>query len=348
MLVEDIVANEKNDPPKYFKYSYNKENKLVPKTTMYCPNWIKIPETFPVETKIAEDELKSKPQYLHLEGIEENGEGVAHVEYFDGPRKSCILSSVVFGPGKLLCVDLFTGERPFKNIEPTLRSDLTHKSALSKLFDLEFLASTMNIEVQDQQNHRPRFYCIAAAGLLLGQGQLTQRDLDDAISKAGNYLLDIPEDVDIQDDEDKVTYGENRREPDEGLNQTVNRAAGNKKDGDNTWANLSSLISVLHFCNTRHVSLYWAGDATESLELALVNGNFFPSNSRYPVKVAKWSHHGAKHSNPEKVFNILNPERCIVSAGVMHGYTHPRKPPRYSDASPKPDLLTINRSFGYQ
>ncbi len=357
MLVEDIAAN-KNAPTKYFRYYYNKKDKPVPKTTLYCPNWIKIPETLPVETKIAEDELKSKPQYLHLEGIEKHGEGVAHVEYVDGTsNKSCILSKVLFGPGKLFCVDLFTGDRPAE-INPALTSDLSYKVTMAGLFDLENLAAWMNMGLQD---HRPRFYCIAAAGLVLGR-KLSQKDVDDAFVAAAEYLNEIPNDVDIQDEEDEKRYGVNDREPDEedtlryrgnyrkpdeGFQQTVNRAAGNQKDGDNTWANLSSMISVLHFYKTTHVSLYWAGDATESLERTLVNGKFFPSDSKYPVKVAKWSHHGAKHSNPLEVFEILNPERCVVSAGVIHGYTHPRKPPRYSDDSQMPDLLTANRSFGY-
>ncbi len=370
MLVEDIAAH-KNAPTKYFRYSYDEKGKPVPRTTLYCPNWIRIPETLPIKTEIAEDELKSKPQYLHLEGIEKNGEGVAHVEYVDGTvKKSCILSKVLFGPGKLFCVDLFTGDRPAAEIDPALTSDLSYKVTMAGLFDLENLAACMNIGLQD---HRPRFYCIAAAGLVLGR-ELSQKDVDDAFVAAAAYLKEIPKEVDIQDEEDKKRYGVNDgesdeednkrygvndgepdeedtlrywgnyRKPDEGFKQTVNRAAGNQKDGDNTWANLSSMISVLHFYKTRHVSLYWAGDATESLERTLVNGNFFPSNSQYPVKVAKWSHHGAKHSNPLEVFEKLNPERCVVSAGVIHGYTHPRKPPRYSDDSQMPDLLTTNRS----
>lgn len=314
MLVDDMKRHDRGT--KYFKYDAQTGNPL---TVMYCPNWIKIPDSF--KKVNVPKETKSKPGYLHLQGIERNGEGTAFIDWDKLPQPK-VLCKVLFGPGNVLGVDFFTGDRSWAEIDADLRSLISFKSALSKIFTLDYLEQSMNIKSDNWSERTPRFYCVAAAGLVLGKGfldnqvveqTLTQLHRDSELSQELTAADIDPEHVDADSYPDWL--------------KMVSVAYGEAKDGENTWANLSSMISVLRFTGSKHVSLYWAGDATQSLEVALMDGRFFPilDKSAHLVKVAKWSHHGSKHSNPKLVFDKLNPMRCVVSAGIMHGYTHPRK-----------------------
>ncbi|VUC31600.1 unnamed protein product [Clonostachys rosea] len=93
-----------------------------------------------------------------------------------------------------------------------------------------------------------------------------------------------------------------------------------------TWANFSSLMSVLHFPQQPHVSLYWAGDAVSAMEMNFVadrthtQGHFF---NKFQFRVAKWSHHGSRHSSPLALWQRLQPQRFVVSPNKNGTYTHP-------------------------
>ncbi|KAM0425765.1 hypothetical protein ACHAPT_009015 [Fusarium lateritium] len=96
--------------------------------------------------------------------------------------------------------------------------------------------------------------------------------------------------------------------------------AARKATQDDTWANLSSIMSVLHFPNQKQVSLYWGGDSITPIELPLANSTFF---NGYTCAVAKWSHHGGRHSSPDKLWEKLRPKSCVVSPNRTGKYLHP-------------------------
>ncbi|KAJ3456206.1 hypothetical protein MRS44_016229 [Fusarium solani] len=87
-----------------------------------------------------------------------------------------------------------------------------------------------------------------------------------------------------------------------------------------TWANMSSIISVLFFPEAAHLSLYWGGDSITPIESPLAKSPFFDGQK---CSVAKWSHHGGKHSNPEELWQKLEPNNCVVSPNRTGQYLHP-------------------------
>ncbi|KAL3459168.1 hypothetical protein BJX64DRAFT_291421 [Aspergillus heterothallicus] len=91
-----------------------------------------------------------------------------------------------------------------------------------------------------------------------------------------------------------------------------------------TETNFSSIISVLYWSGSDGVSMYWAGDAVESVEADFVRiATGFLGGRR--VGIHKLSHHGAKSSTPEALLNTLNPHKIIVSAAQGKGYGHPHQ-----------------------
>ncbi|CAH0055541.1 unnamed protein product [Clonostachys solani] len=107
----------------------------------------------------------------------------------------------------------------------------------------------------------------------------------------------------------------------------IRQAFGQERSSpSDTWANFSSLMSVLHFPQQKHVSLYWAGDAVSTMEMNFVadrthaEGHFFDG---YQFSVAKWSHHGSRHSSPLALWKKLQPQRYVVSPNKNGTYTHP-------------------------
>lgn len=97
-----------------------------------------------------------------------------------------------------------------------------------------------------------------------------------------------------------------------------------KMTPDDTWANMSSIMSVLYFPEEKHLSLYWGGDSITPIEQPLAESSFF---NGYECSVAKWSHHGGRHSSPAELWRKLKPKRCVVSPNRTGKYLHPRKWP---------------------
>ncbi|KAK3984472.1 hypothetical protein QBC44DRAFT_313167 [Cladorrhinum sp. PSN332] len=105
----------------------------------------------------------------------------------------------------------------------------------------------------------------------------------------------------------------------------VNAALAESLEPADTWANLSSIMSVLHFSKQKHISLYWGGDAVTVMEESFVKhrNDRPPFFQGYTVTVVKWSHHGGRHSNPAALWDMLKPTRCVVSANRTGQYLHP-------------------------
>ena len=109
------------------------------------------------------------------------------------------------------------------------------------------------------------------------------------------------------------------------LKQALGDMGGARGD---TWANLSSIMTVLHFPGQPYISLYWAGDAVTSIERDLITKPHLGSKpffDGYTVNVAKWSHHGSSHSSPVELWDTLKPKKFVVSANMTGRYEHPRK-----------------------
>ncbi|UPK95965.1 hypothetical protein LCI18_006900 [Fusarium solani-melongenae] len=87
-----------------------------------------------------------------------------------------------------------------------------------------------------------------------------------------------------------------------------------------TWANMSSIMSVLFFPEAAHLSLYWGGDSITPVELPLAQSSFFDGHK---CSVTKWSHHGGRHSSPEELWRKLEPKNCVVSPNRTGQYLHP-------------------------
>ncbi|KAF4996972.1 hypothetical protein FGRMN_4190 [Fusarium graminum] len=108
------------------------------------------------------------------------------------------------------------------------------------------------------------------------------------------------------------------------LKQALGDMGGARGD---TWANLSSIMTVLHFPEKPYISLYWAGDAVTSIERDLIIKPLFgtkPFFDGYTMTVAKWSHHGSSHSSPVELWDTLKPKKFVVSANMTGRYEHPR------------------------
>ena len=93
-------------------------------------------------------------------------------------------------------------------------------------------------------------------------------------------------------------------------------------DAHDTWANMSSIMAVLHFRGAQHLSLYWAGDSVTLSEESIAASTFLLG---YRVTVAKWSHHGSRYSNPQSIFHKLKPDKIVVSSNTWGNYGHPSK-----------------------
>ncbi|KAF5681215.1 transcriptional activator srcap [Fusarium heterosporum] len=109
------------------------------------------------------------------------------------------------------------------------------------------------------------------------------------------------------------------------LKQALGDMGGARGD---TWANLSSIMTVLHFPGKPYISLYWAGDAVTSIERDLITIPLFGSKpffDGYTVAVAKWSHHGSSHSSPAELWDTLKPKKFVVSANMTGRYEHPHR-----------------------
>ncbi|KAJ4184800.1 hypothetical protein NW767_013097 [Fusarium falciforme] len=89
-----------------------------------------------------------------------------------------------------------------------------------------------------------------------------------------------------------------------------------------TWANMSSIMSVLYFPEQNHLSLYWGGDSITPIEQPLAESDLF---NGYRCSVTKWSHHGGRHSSPEELWAKLKPKSCVVSPNRTGRYLHPRE-----------------------
>lgn len=108
------------------------------------------------------------------------------------------------------------------------------------------------------------------------------------------------------------------------LDENALRAAlaTKKMTPDDTWANMSSIMSVLYFPEAKHLSLYWGGDSITPIERPLAKSKFFDG---YECSVAKWSHHGGRHSSPEELWARIKPKNCVVSPNRTGKYLHPRE-----------------------
>lgn len=121
---------------------------------------------------------------------------------------------------------------------------------------------------------------------------------------------------------DRVILAKTKSEPSHGVVRVID-------SDDSTGTNRSSIIALIIF-NDGRTQHYLGGDADYPVEIAAATW----INQRVPLM--KLSHHGADHSTPLPLINILNPDRIVCSAGDFAKYAHP------SQYSPLPSLTLDN------
>jgi len=89
--------------------------------------------------------------------------------------------------------------------------------------------------------------------------------------------------------------------------------------------------SVSFVASYGEFDIYLAGDLSSQYEIQML------SSQNYDIEVHKASHHGSKSSSPLGLFELLNPDVSVISAGEDNRYGHPHN-----------DVLAVLQQAGVQ
>lgn len=293
-----------------FKYDGNNN----PLSRLYCPNWVGLPKYPDVLVPPDADLLKKRPNDLFIKGDDQSkfGEegGTGQVYFRNCTKDGYPLCIAKWGHRQLLGIDFFTGHTPWHYLDkPT-----------NKLAD----NAGEKILEEPVDNARQKLLDKSAYN---AQQNVLDKSADNARQKVLGTIDDVKNVAELTNFQDTkyprfVCIGVGGFVCGARVNKPALEVAlaTRRKTQADTWANLSSIMSVLFFPEATHLSLYWGGDTITPIEIPLAQSSFF---NGYRCSVAKWSHHGGRHSNPKELWEKLKPKNCVVSPNRTGQYLHP-------------------------